>query len=187
MFDIIDSMDEFEGMRSFYDRENDEIVSVLVESLGAAEELEDDADLEEVARRTAHGVIEEVELAIRIANADRSMFVPVPSRRDFNEYAIMCDFVDTLPDGSIRDRLANGLRGSGAFGRFRDGIYYYDIADAWYRFRAKRFAAAALDWSRDNNVSVTLTEEEADTVQLVELARELTARAEAEAAETPIN
>ena len=171
LVDVVDDMGmAYESVQFLYDRENDEIVMVFTDALNVAEELEEDADLEEAAQHTESGDVEDMELAVRIVNDDGSVFVSLPSQWDIHEHAIMCDFVDTLPDSSMRDRLARGLRGSGAFRRFKDGVHQYDIADAWCRFRDRRFTAIARDWCQENDIPLTVT---SDGPHAAELARNM--------------
>ena len=173
LIDVVDNMGmAYDSVRFLYDREIDEIVMVFTDALNVAEELEEDADLEEAAQHTESDV-EEMELAVRIVNDDGSVFVSLPSQWDIDEYSIMCDFVDTLPDSSMRDRLAHKLRGSGAFRRFKDGVHQYDIADAWYRYRDQRLIVIAQRWCQRNDIPLTVTSDGPHAAERAELARNM--------------
>jgi len=41
------------------------------------------------------------------------------------------------------------IQGSGAFRRFKDAIHTFDVAEEWYKYRAERFKAIAVDWCHD--------------------------------------
>jgi hypothetical protein len=75
-------------------------------------------------------------------------FVPLPDKFEIHEYAIMERFCLSLPDEALRVELLHGIRGRGAFRRFKDAIHDKDIQDDWYSFREqalKRVAADFLD------------------------------------------
>ena len=141
--------------RYFYDRATDEVVWAAEDELGVAEELEDGADLSEAAKGTESGVVEALELAVRIVADDGSLFVPLPSQWDVNEYEIMEDFADSLPESEARDQISRRMRGSGAFGRFKDNVHRFGLAEDWYAFRDERLSVIAKKWAEENNIPLT--------------------------------
>jgi hypothetical protein len=61
------------------------------------------------------------------------------------------DIIDGLESQSDESHafLDNG---SGAFGRFKDAIHYYDIAEDWYKYRDNALRQIAIDWCQENNI-----------------------------------
>ena len=79
-------------------------------------------------------------------------FLPLPSQREINEYGMMEDFIDTLPDGDQKYTLAMSINGRGAFRRFKDTIIRFNLEDSWYTFRDKAYARVARRWCEENDV-----------------------------------
>lgn len=79
-------------------------------------------------------------------------FIPLPTQFDIHEYKIMENFCYSVEDEDISDSLYRAIRGSGAFRRFKDGIYRFGIQDDWYRYRAETFKKMAIEWCEDNDV-----------------------------------
>lgn len=79
-------------------------------------------------------------------------FLRFPSKYDIHEYSIMQSFIDDMPDGAARRELASAIRGKGAFRRFKNGIRYHRIAEAWYSYQASSYREIAIRWCRDNDL-----------------------------------
>ena len=79
-------------------------------------------------------------------------FIPLPTQFDIHEYKIMENFCYSVEDEDISDSLYRAIRGSGAFRRFKDGIYRFGIQDDWYRYRAETFKKMAIEWCEENDV-----------------------------------
>ena len=80
-------------------------------------------------------------------------FVLLPTQYDINEYSIMEDFIDEIDNEEIKYKLYESIRGKGAFRRFKNMIYYLNVKNQWYDFRAKAFKKIAIEWCEDNNIS----------------------------------
>jgi len=79
-------------------------------------------------------------------------FLPLPSRFDIHEWAIMERFSLEVEDEAVREALLDAIHGSGAFRRFKDAVHRYGIADAWYRYRDAALEAIAVDWLEANGI-----------------------------------
>jgi len=77
-------------------------------------------------------------------------YVGIPSKFDIDEYEIMERFCLSVPDESISDDLLGQIRGSGAFRRFKDTIYYYGIETDWFKFRDEAYKEIAISWLESN-------------------------------------
>ena len=51
-----------------------------------------------------------------------------------------------IPDQEIGDFLLGQIRGSGAFGRFKNAIYRYGIEQDWFQFKAEAYKDIAIAW-----------------------------------------
>ena len=57
-----------------------------------------------------------------------------------------------IEDEKTREILYTLIKGSGAFGRFKNAIHIYEIAEDWYKFRNDAFKEIAIEWCRENNI-----------------------------------
>ncbi|MBV8171267.1 MAG: Fic family protein [Candidatus Eremiobacteraeota bacterium] len=69
--------------------------------------------------------------------------------------AIQSDFVETLLDGELADRLRASSLGPAAQGRFLQVLSAYPRARrSWLSFRQRRLEASALDWLREHGIDL---------------------------------
>ena len=124
----------FEGfgteMQHFFDRRTGEVLTVF------EDKDEEDAKLLD-------------------ADPDRFLLIePVPSSV---AYEIMCDFVDTLPEGKIPRELARALQQRRPFRRFKDVLLNYPaVREDWFRFHERAFMQIIRAWLDDYGVEATL-------------------------------
>lgn len=69
-----------------------------------------------------------------------------------NDYDIMQDFIDTIEDINLREKLYYATRGRGAFSRFRYIIESNDLLDTWYKYKDEKYKTIAKEWCVDNNI-----------------------------------
>jgi hypothetical protein len=66
-------------------------------------------------------------------------------------YHDMAEFITTIPDPDLADRLERAIHGKGAFGRFKDRLAHHPHAfDRWFRFSAERQRGRARQWLASN-------------------------------------
>jgi hypothetical protein len=82
-------------------------------------------------------------------------YLELPSTFDIHEYKIMERFSLSFPDEEISEVLLGKIRGSGAFRRFKDTIYRYDIEQDWFRFRDDAYKEIAISWLEDKGIAYT--------------------------------
>lgn len=73
-------------------------------------------------------------------------YIPLPGQYDINEYRIMEDFIYELPSGREQDALEAAIRGKGAFRRFKDRLYDFNLQEKWYKYRDACYERVARDW-----------------------------------------
>ncbi len=69
-----------------------------------------------------------------------------------NDYDIMQDFIDTIEDVNLREKLYEATSGRGAFSRFRYIIESNDLLDDWYKYKDEKYKVIAKEWCIDNNI-----------------------------------
>ncbi|WP_067889511.1 UPF0158 family protein [Nocardia vaccinii] len=69
-------------------------------------------------------------------------------------YQDMADFAEAISDETAGHRLAQAIRGKGAFRRFKNELHedYSHLLPAWYAFRDRRAARRAVEWLVDNSL-----------------------------------
>ena len=144
---VIDQMDILsDQMHPYLNKRTGELVTISDEEISVAERGDDiDAypEWEQDLIRQAQEVL------------DSDDYLPLPSKFDIHEYAIMERFCYSVDDEALSDELLDLIRGSGAFGRFKNAIHRHGIADDWYRYRQAALEEIAIEWLQDNDIPYT--------------------------------
>lgn len=109
----------------------------------------DTGEIEWLGEFMSAGKNEETADKIELGN-----YISLPSKFDINEYSIMEDFIYSLTDGEIRNKLYNAIKGKGAFRRFKDSVNYLGIDKEWYSFRGDAYKNIALEWCKEYGLEV---------------------------------
>ena len=80
-------------------------------------------------------------------------FIPLPSKFEIHEWAIMERFAQSLKDAAVSDELDAALHGRGAFRRFKDTVQRLGIADEWYRFRETALEEIAIEFLEAHGIA----------------------------------
>jgi len=80
-------------------------------------------------------------------------YISLPSKFQVHEYRIMEKFCLSITDDQIRDILYYSIKGSGAFQRFKDNIYKYNLEEEWYKFRDEAIKRIAIEWCEDKGIN----------------------------------
>lgn len=136
--DIVDAISMiFDEMKSFVDRETGKVITVSLDDLRAAEEVdEEDAD--------------EKCLAIVI---DPGRYAWLPRKDEVNDWEIMEEFCEAVESPKQRERLLRAIRGSGAFGHFKDLASDFGLLEEWYEFHEDALREIAEEWCDANRIA----------------------------------
>jgi len=87
------------------------------------------------------------------ARPDQFLFIePIPSRE---QYRMMEEFIETVPEGPLRALLSDAIVGKGAFRRFKDAVGRYpDERKRWFAFRDILLRQFILDWIKGNHIKL---------------------------------
>jgi ribosomal protein S18 acetylase RimI-like enzyme len=144
--EIIDAMDfQLDESSAYLDKSTGEVVILMEEEMRAAEEDEPLDDYAEWER-------ESIQKAVKILYDDRENYPSLPTKWDIHEYRIMEKFCLSIEDQHISDSLYRAIKGSGAFRRFKDGVYRFGIQDDWYKYRYEAFKEIAIEWCEEREV-----------------------------------
>lgn len=88
-----------------------------------------------------------VEQAKALMDDDKGRFVDIPKISSDEAYRVMEDFILSIEDKNIRNKLSAAIRGRGAFRRFKDTISEWpDLEKDWYKFKDESVRREVLDW-----------------------------------------
>ena len=82
-------------------------------------------------------------------------YLKLPSKLEIDEYEIIERFCLSIPDEKISGVFLDMIRGSGAFRRFKDLIYRYDIEKDWFKFKDEAYKEIAISWLESNGFAYT--------------------------------
>ena len=127
----------------FYNKKTGEIHYITDDELQEAEEDIDINDYPEWQQ-------ESIKTAIEILTTDN--YIKLPEEDEIDDYGIMEDFCFSIEDKELRNEMLEVIEGKGAFRRFKDKIYEYDLVDDWYDYQDKRFREKAIEWCERYNI-----------------------------------
>ena len=143
--DIIDDMEcQSDESSSYLNKKTGKLVLIGHEEAMAAENDEPIEDFPDWQQ-------EIIKVAKDIEN-ETGEYIRLPSKFDIHEYRIMEDFCLSVEDQKTSEILYTLIKGSGAFGRFKNAIHIYEIAEDWYKFRNEAFKEIAIEWCQENNI-----------------------------------
>ena len=122
---------------AYINRQTGELLSVSVEDLATADEEYDPEDYAEWEQET---------LAQAAKVLDSPDFVRLPTADDIDEWAMMKAFGEALADERQGQDLLQRIHGSGAFRRFKEGLYHHKLQEEWFRFQKQELARIAAEF-----------------------------------------
>lgn len=78
--------------------------------------------------------------------------IELPTKYEIDEYGIMTDFIETIENVKLYNKLIIAVNGKGAFRRFYNVCINYKVEKDWYDFRDKRYKKIARDWCKKYNI-----------------------------------
>lgn len=81
-------------------------------------------------------------------------YIALPGKYEIDEYNMMEEFIDNLPEGGKQDELYDAIRGRGAFRRFKDEVYELGLEQKWYKYRDDAYEKLALEWCEKNGIKI---------------------------------
>jgi hypothetical protein len=77
-------------------------------------------------------------------------YIGLLSKFDIHEYSIMERFCLSIDDYEICEVFCRLIKGSGAFRRFKDALYEYNLSDDWYKYRDNRLKEITIEWCEES-------------------------------------
>ena len=95
-----------------------------------------DSDIDAIQADDARAIgISEQDLETMRRAYESPSLVPVMSRDEFDEFAAMESFAESMPVASVRNRLLDALRGRKPFRRFKDAVETAGVREKWFAWR----------------------------------------------------
>ena len=146
--EIVEALDSASEELAYYlDKRTGEIILVTDEDMQAAEDDELISEYPDWQRESI--------LKAREVLRDPDHFLQLPDQLDIHEYKIMEDFCIQFEDRDIGQELHRLIKGSGAFGRFKNAIHEMGVERVWYEFKRTELEKIALEWLEENGIPYT--------------------------------
>ena len=143
--DVLDEMElSSDEATGYINRKTGEIITLTDEVVALAEDPDAAADAPQWQKDLLPKAREV------LASED---FIPLPSKFEIHEWAIMERFAQSLTDAAVSDELDAALHGRGAFRRFKDTVQRLGIADEWYRFRDAALEEIAVEFLEAHGIA----------------------------------
>ena len=85
-----------------------------------------------------------------------SRYLAVPKRESSDAYRIMRDFIGTIEDDRLADRLWQAISGRGAFRYFKDVLYQHsDEQKRWFAYQDARLKEEMREWLEMEGIEPT--------------------------------
>lgn len=146
--DIVQEMQIIsDTMTVYFQRSTGKFIMVTDEYIYAAES---DAPLDDRPEWEQEIIRETAEFLAREDDGDN---VPLPTRYDIHEYAIMERFCSTVDNRKIANDLFRSISGKGAFRRFKDALNRHGIEKSWYAYKDEAYKEIAREWCEEHAIS----------------------------------
>lgn len=106
---------------------------LMGEVIFISDEFMDDGEREELDEKVEEGLMER--------------YIPIPQDSSEEGYRDMEEFIETVEDADLREKLYIAINGRGAFRRFKDVLLDYPKErERWFGFRDARVAERVQEW-----------------------------------------
>ena len=142
----------------FFDRETGEAMTLSGEILGELEARLYGDDSEEIGDEIEYieydeepeipdWMEDEAELALEILLDEEGRYVRIPERKSTVAHQSMSEFIETVDDAGLREKLSASLNGRGAFRRFKDALIKHSKErKRWHGHNAKAMRKEIAAW-----------------------------------------
>jgi hypothetical protein len=136
--DFVDEMQPFSDEHHAYlNKITGELITITNEDIAVVESGDDYSDSPEWQQKVYQNTGEV------LSSED---YLKLPDKIEIHEYEILERFCLSVPNEKISNVLLDMIRGSGAFRRFKELIYRYDLEKDWYKFRDEAYKEIAIAW-----------------------------------------
>jgi hypothetical protein len=95
---------------------------------------------------------ETIAIAKEIFLEDSKDYIELPDDFEIDEYDMMVSFIDSLSSDNITQALAKSIKGRGAFRRFKDCLYRFEVQKKWFMYRDDEYKQVAIQWCEEHEI-----------------------------------
>lgn len=91
---------------------------------------------------------EKEELDEKIEEGFGERYISIPNADSHEGYKDMVDFIETVKDINLKEKLCIAISGSGAFRRFKDVLLSYpEERERWFKFKEAKLVERVREWA----------------------------------------
>jgi hypothetical protein len=145
--DVVAEMDiMIDGAKSYINKETGELATLLEDEINMIESGEDITELIEFGEET---------ILIAKKVLESTDYLQLPDKFEIHEYQIMTEFCYTIENAEVQEEMLYQLHGSGAFRRFKNNLFKYNLSEKWYQYRQYKLESIAEEWLMQNHIEFT--------------------------------
>jgi hypothetical protein len=97
----------------------------------------------------------EIEAGEEFNQTETERYVEIIPPDSDEKWKVMRDFVTTVKNERLQEKLADALRGGKPFRRFKDVLWDYpDERENWFRYESRRLREYIEDWARAEGIEI---------------------------------
>jgi hypothetical protein len=100
-------------------------------------------------------ILDDDEWGEKIEEDESGRFLYIKPFDSQDGYRIMEDFIESLTDTEVKQKLSNAIQMSKPFRRFKDQLLAYpEIRERWFTYEEKQLREYILGWLADNGIQI---------------------------------
>jgi len=82
-------------------------------------------------------------------------YLPIPGSQSHESYEVMEQFIETVNNTTLQEKLINALNARRPFRRFKDVLMDYASEEkGWFKFEENNITQRILNWLEENNLEL---------------------------------
>ncbi len=120
--------------RGYLDKKTGEIIQIF-------DDIMDPDEMEELDDKVDEGLGER--------------YIAIPNAESYEGYQDMEDFIETVHDMNLKEKLNIAISGKGAFRRFKDVLNYYPKErERWFKFKDEKVKERVNEWLDEEGIEI---------------------------------
>ncbi len=98
---------------------------------------------------------EKEELDDKVDEGLGERYITIPNAESYDGYQDMKDFIDTVKEMKLKEKLYNAITRKGAFRRFKDLLTFYPKErERWFKFKDDRIKERVNEWLEEEGIEI---------------------------------
>jgi hypothetical protein len=82
-------------------------------------------------------------------------YITIPNAESYDGYADMEEFIETVTEANLKEKLCIAINGRGAFRRFKDVLNsYQNEREKWFKFKDAKINERVNEWLDDEGIEI---------------------------------